>query len=65
MPKIKTHKGIAKRVKKTGTGKLKRHKAFHSHILTKKTGKRKRNLRKSTVLDKTYQKRYKLLTPYK
>lgn len=65
MPKIKTHKGIAKRVKKTGTGKLKRYKAFHSHILTKKTSKRKRTLRKSVVLDKTYQKRYKLLTPYK
>ena len=36
MPKMKTHKGAAKRFRKTGTGKLKRAKAFKSHILTKK-----------------------------
>lgn len=65
MPKIKTHKGIAKRVKKTSKGKLKTEKSFHSHILTKKSGKRKRNLRKSKILDKTYEKRYKKLVPYK
>lgn len=64
MPKIKTHKGIAKRVKKTASGKLKRHKAFHSHILSKKTGKRKRHLRKSDLIDKTYEKRYNDLIPY-
>lgn len=65
MPKLKTHKGIAKRVKKTANGKIKRKKAFHSHILTKKRGKRKRKLRQSTLLDKTYEKRYKKLLPYK
>jgi large subunit ribosomal protein L35 len=37
MPKMKTHRGAAKRVKKTGTGKLKRMRANKSHILTKKT----------------------------
>ena len=42
MPKMKTHRGAAKRVKKTGSGKLKRFKAFKSHILTKKSSKRKR-----------------------
>ena len=46
MPKMKTHRGAAKRFKKTGTGKIKRAKAFKSHILTKKSAKRKRNLRK-------------------
>ena len=45
MPKMKTHRGAAKRFKKTGTGKLKRAKAFKSHILTKKSAKRKRNLK--------------------
>ena len=65
MPKIKTHKGIAKRIKKTSNGKLKRNKAFHSHILTKKNGKKKRHLRKSEILDKAYQKKYKKLLPYK
>jgi large subunit ribosomal protein L35 len=64
MPKIKSHKGIAKRVKKTGNGKLKRHSAYHSHLLSSKTAKRKRNLRKSSSIDKTYLKRYKKLIPY-
>ncbi|MEA2337534.1 MAG: large subunit ribosomal protein, partial [Thermoanaerobaculia bacterium] len=41
MPKIKTHRGAAKRFKKTGTGKLQRNHAFHSHILTKKSPGRK------------------------
>lgn len=48
MPKMKTHKGTAKRFRKTGTGKLMRAKAFKSHILTKKSQKRKRNFRKET-----------------
>ena len=49
MPKMKTHRGAAKRFKKTGTGKLKRAKAFKSHILTKKSSKRKRNLKKDRI----------------
>ncbi|SFL07460.1 50S ribosomal protein L35 [Halanaerobium salsuginis] len=61
MPKLKTHKGIAKRVKTTSKGKLKHHKGFHSHILTKKSGKRKRDLRKAKLLSKSYQKKYKKL----
>ncbi len=44
MPKMKTHRGAAKRFKKTGTGKLTRGMAFHSHILTKKSAGRKRKL---------------------
>ncbi|MBQ6810094.1 MAG: 50S ribosomal protein L35 [Firmicutes bacterium] len=50
MPKMKTHRGLAKRVKVTGSGKVARHKAFKSHILNKKTAKRKRNLRKGTLV---------------
>ena len=37
MPKIKTHRGAAKRFKRTATGKFMRHKAFKRHILTSKT----------------------------
>ena len=48
MPKMKTHRGMAKRVRKTGTGKLMRAKAYKSHILTKKSQKRKRNFRHET-----------------
>ncbi|MBF0425227.1 MAG: 50S ribosomal protein L35 [Magnetococcales bacterium] len=45
MPKIKTHRGAAKRFKLTGSGKFKRNKAFKQHILTSKSRKRKRNMR--------------------
>ena len=50
MPKMKTHRGAAKRIKVTGTGKLKRRNANLSHILEKKSPKRKRRLaRQSSV----------------
>ena len=49
MPKLKTHRGAAKRFKKTGTGKFVRASAFKRHILTSKTRSRKRKLR-GTVL---------------
>ena len=50
MPKMKTHKGTAKRFRRTGTGKIMRAKAFKSHILTKKSQKRIRGFRRETVL---------------
>jgi large subunit ribosomal protein L35 len=50
MPKLKTHRGAAKRIKKTASGKLKRFRAYHSHILGKKSTKRKRRLRSSTLV---------------
>ena len=49
MPKLKTHRGAAKRFKKTGTGKFLRSKAFKRHILTSKTRSRKRALRGTSV----------------
>ncbi|MEN8264179.1 MAG: 50S ribosomal protein L35 [Nitrospirota bacterium] len=53
MPKLKTHRGAAKRFKKTATGKFKRSKAYMSHILTHKSSKRTKLLRKSGLVDKT------------
>ena len=50
MTKMKTHRGLEKRTKITGTGKVKRAKAYKSHILNKKSAKRKRNLRKSGLV---------------
>ncbi|MFV2071608.1 MAG: 50S ribosomal protein L35 [Thermoanaerobaculales bacterium] len=50
MPKLKTHRGAAKRIKRTASGKFKRHHAYHSHILTKKSRKRKRKLRSSAIV---------------
>ena len=64
MPKIKTHRGAAKRFKKTGSGKIKRSHAFTSHILTSKTRKRKRNLRKSDVVEAADHKNIARLIPY-
>jgi large subunit ribosomal protein L35 len=46
MPKMKTHKGAAKRFKLTSSGKLIRRKAFHNHILEKKSRTRKRRLKR-------------------
>lgn len=65
MPKMKTHRGAAKRFKKTGSGKIKRNRAFKSHILEKKTTKRKRKLRKSALVSKADSKRIEQLIPYK
>ncbi|MBI5664067.1 MAG: 50S ribosomal protein L35 [Nitrospirae bacterium] len=53
MPKLKTHRGAAKRFKKTGTGKIKRSKAFMGHLLTSKSSKRTKQLRKSGLVHKT------------
>ncbi|OPY77336.1 MAG: 50S ribosomal protein L35 [Syntrophorhabdus sp. PtaU1.Bin058] len=64
MPKIKTHRGLAKRVKITAKGKVKRAKAFHSHLLSSKTPKMKRRLSKSDTVHSTDLKRIKTLLPY-
>ena len=64
MPKMKTHRGAAKRFKKTASGKIKRFHAFHSHILGKKTPKRKRKLRSATTVHKSDLKRVSKMLPY-
>ena len=64
MPKMKTHRGAAKRFKKTGTGLFKRSQANKSQKKKKKSPKRKRQLRGTIVLNKTEQKNIKKLLPY-
>ncbi len=64
MPKMKTHRGAAKRLKVTGTGKISRSKAFKSHILEKKTRKRKRRLRQGGFVSAADMKKTKKLLPY-
>ncbi|NMB26759.1 MAG: 50S ribosomal protein L35 [Tissierellia bacterium] len=63
MAKMKTHRGAAKRFKRTGTGKLKRYKAYKGHLTGKKSAKRIRNLRKSAIISKGDQKRIDSLLP--
>ncbi len=65
MPKMKTHRGAAKRFDVTATGKVKRKMAFHSHILGHKTTKRKRTLRKGTYLCKADTPGVLRMLPYK
>ena len=64
MPKMKTHRGAAKRFKKTGTGKLQRNHAFHSHILTKKSPGRKAGLAGEVEVSKANTKTVKRMLPY-
>lgn len=64
MPKIKTHRGAAKRFKVTGTGKIKRFKANKSHLLTGKPAKRMRALRKSALVPEVQMDNVKKLLPY-
>ena len=54
MPKQKTHKGVKKRFRLTGTGKAKHRQSGTSHLAARKTHKRKRNLRGTTVLDQEF-----------
>ena len=58
---MKSNRGAAKTFKKTASGKFKRNKAYLSHILTSKSTKRKRNLRKTTLVDKSQQKRVSIM----
>lgn len=64
MPKMKTHRGAAKRVKKTASGQLKRSRAFTSHLFANKSTKQKRHLRKASLISKGDQKRVKQMLTY-
>jgi large subunit ribosomal protein L35 len=57
MPKHKTHKGLAKRVKITARGKIKRKKAFSGHLMSTKSGNRSRSLRQSSGMSATMTKK--------
>ena len=64
MPKLKTHRGAAKRFRSTSSGKLKRNHAYASHILTKKNRKRKRRLRHGTLISSADRRKTRALLPY-
>ncbi len=64
MPKLKTHKGAAKRFKKTGTGKVKRRHSHLRHILTSKDKKRKRKLGGNVLVSKADTPKVKRMIPY-
>ncbi len=64
MPKIKTHRGAAKRFRFTASGKIRRNSAYRGHILTKKSRKRKRKLRKGGYVDQADAPNIRRLLPY-
>ena len=64
MPKLKSHKGAAKRFRVTASGKIKRGHSHARHILTKKDAKRKRNLDQDTLVDKADAKLVRHMLPY-
>ena len=64
MPKLKTHKGAAKRFRITATGKVKRGHAYARHILTSKTPKRKRNLDIDVMVAEPDEGLVKRMLPY-
>jgi large subunit ribosomal protein L35 len=64
VPKMKSHRGAAKRFTRTASGKIVRQRANKQHILTKKRTKRKRGLRKDTLIDGADEKSVRRLLPY-
>lgn len=64
MPKVKTHKGAAKRFKVTANGHVKRTKNGKNHIATHKNGARVRGLRKGEMVSKAEEKNIRKLIPY-
>lgn len=64
MSKMKTHKGTAKRFKKTASGKYTHQRAFHEHKLAHKSGKRRRKLRHEKTISAQDGQRFKKLLPY-
>ena len=51
MPKMKTHKGLKKRIRLTANGKLKHKRSNAGHLMSGKSAKRRRKLRQSAIMD--------------
>lgn len=64
MPKVKTHKGTAKRIRKTGTGKLMARSTGQDHYNSRESGKTGTNKRRDLHLGKVHQKLLSVI-PYK
>lgn len=64
MPKLKTHKGVARRFKKTGSGKLMYYRAGRRHLLTGKSSRKQRKLRKQALVATVSEEKLKQLIPY-
>ncbi len=63
MPKMKTHRGAAKRFRKTGSGTIVRQRANSNHMFTGKSTNQKRPVRKDVVVSKVDSRRLNQLLP--
>jgi large subunit ribosomal protein L35 len=63
MPKIKTHRGAAKRFRRTSSGKFKRSRAYGGHFFIRKSSRQKRSLRKAAYVHATDRRRVERLLP--
>ena len=64
MPKLKTRKCAAKRLKMTGTGKFRHNKAGARHLMSTKNARRRRRLRQDGAVSSAEKKRIKAALPY-
>ena len=64
MPKLKTHKGVKRRMKVTGTGTLRSFRAGRRHLLTGKSASRTRQMRRDRAVDAVSQQKLRRLLPY-
>lgn len=60
MPKMKTHKGLKKRIKITANGKVKHKRPNANHLMSGKSGDRVRRLRKDAVLNNVISKNIRI-----
>ena len=64
MPKMRSHSGTKKRLKRTGSGKLTRNSTFHGHLMSHKTPKQNRQARRTETVKTSDLKRIKHQVPY-
>jgi len=64
MGKLKTHKGVAKRIKVSGTGKIRHFRVGRRHLLTGKASSRTRKMRRLTSVSAVEVKKLRRLIPY-
>ncbi len=65
MPKLKTRRSVAKRLRLTGSGRIRRAHAYRSHLRSGKSRKRKRKLRRPDLISIVDEDRLKHLIPYR
>jgi large subunit ribosomal protein L35 len=64
MPKMKTNRGAAKRLRRTAHGKVLRYRSYGGHLMTSKSPRRRRRLRRKALVSPVDRKMVDVLLPY-